>query len=144
MSTDQLHKDIKENIKQAMQMGALTTPLEIVQHLQNTLWPTLELVAEEMVEQDGCIEDLMNNSEDILQPETGAKLMTFITASVVLAGELRRRIGPGDDPKHLKALAEFDALANECTAIVQEITIPEEMTEDEIFDDSEDDEDEED
>ena len=147
MSIDQLQLDIKDNIKnQVNTLGALTTPQEIVAHLQNTLWPMLEMIGEEMAEQDGCIEDLMNGSEDILQPETGAKLMTFVTAAVALAGELRRRLQPGDDPKHLKALAEFDALANDCVATLEEITIPEGMMdEDEDPDADEDaDEDEED
>lgn len=147
MSLEQLKIDLKDNIKSLNQLGALTTAPELVAHLQNTLWPTLESIVEEMEEQDGCIEDLMNGSEDILQPDTGNRIMVTLVAAVTLVNELRARLQPHETAQ-MKAVAEFDRLANDCIATVQEITIPEddqdpaelEDAEDEDDDDEDDDE----
>jgi hypothetical protein len=141
VSIETLQDDLKANMASVRQMNDLTTAGEIVSHLKNTFWPFMESAVDEMVQLDGCVEDLLNHAEDILQPETGALFLGLITGGLGLVGELRRRLTPSDDPKLLAAIAEFEKNANEATEVLTEITIPM-QDEDEDEEDDEGDEDE--
>lgn len=142
MSVEQLKQDLKDNMGALKEMGAFTTPEELVKHLRNSLWPMLEAFADELEEQDGCIEDLLNGSEDILQPETGGKFLACFASATMLVGELAKRLTPSDDPKLRASIAEFNALANDCIGTVQEITIPEVGDADDGDEDADEDDDE--
>lgn len=142
MSIETLQEDLKANIAHVQsQLGPLTSASELVAHLQNTLWPFLESLVEDMEQIDGCVDELYHQSEDILQPETGAVFQAMITGGLVIAQELKKRLAANtEDLKLRKAVGEFEALANQCTGILQEITIPEDDEED-AEDSDEDDED---
>lgn len=142
MSVETLQEDLKANIAAARDLNAISSTDDIVKHLQTTLWPFMESVVDQMEDIDGCIEDLLNHAEDILQPETGALFLTVVTGGLGLVGELKKRLGPGDDPTILAGIAEFEKNANEMTGILTEITIPVEEDDEDGEEDDEDDTDE--
>lgn len=143
MSVETLREDLKSNIASLKDLTALSPLDDYAKHLKDTLWPFMESMLEQIEDLDGCVEDLLNHAEDILQPETGALFLTVVTGGLGLVGELKKRLGPGDDPKILAAIAEFEKNANEATAVLTEITIPV-QDEDEDEDDEEGDEDDDD
>ena len=135
MSVETLQEDYKANVASLKDLNAMSSVDDIINHLKNTLWPFQESVLEQLEDLDGCVEDLLNNAEDILQPETGAKFLAVATGGLMLVNELKRRLQPADDPKLSAAIAEFETNANEMVATLNDITIPV------LDDDEEDDED---
>lgn len=124
MSIETLQEDLKANMSAAREMNAISSVDDVVKHLKNTLWPFMESMVEQMEDLDGCVEDLLNHAEDILQPETGAQFLATINGGLGLMGELKKRLGPGDDPNITAAIAEFEKNANEMIGTLTEITIP--------------------
>lgn len=134
MPIDTLRDDLKANMMALKDLNALSSNEDIIKHLKNVLWPYMESMVDQIEDVDGCVEDLLNHAEDILQPETGALFLAVITGAVSLANELKARLTPADT-KLAAAIAELEKNANEATAVLTEITIP-------VEDDEEDDEDE--
>jgi hypothetical protein len=139
MSIETLQEDLKANVAAARDLTVLSSIDDIAKHLKNTLWPFMESMVEQIEDLDGCVEDLLNHTEDILQPETGAQFLVTINGGLGLMGELKKRLGPGDDPKILAAIAEFEKNANDMIGTLTEITIPVEDDEDPDADEDEDD-----
>lgn len=123
MTVETLQEDLKANVASLKDLTALSSVDDIVNHLKNTLWPFQESVLEQLEDLDGCVEDLLNNAEDILQPETGAKFLAVASGGLTLVAELKKRLQPGDE-KLSAVIAEFEANANEMVGILNEITIP--------------------
>jgi len=138
VSVETLQEDLKANLAGLRDLNALSSVDDVVKHLKNSLWPFLESAVEQMEDLDGCIEDLLNNHEDILQPETGELFTTVVTSALILIGELKKRLGPGDDPRIAASIAEFERNANQMIGTLQEITIPEIDDDDEDVDADED------
>lgn len=137
-----IRADLAANTQAAKDLNALSTIDDIANHLKNTVWPFQECLVDQLEDLDGCIEELMNHEADILQPETGAQFLAVFTSGLLLVGELKKRLGPGDD-KLRQAIGEFENNTAEATAILTDITIPEiDDEEDEDADEEDDDEDE--
>lgn len=149
MSTiETLQEDLRANMSAARELNAASSVGDLAEHIKNTMWPFMEAVVEQVEELDGCVEDLLNQTEDILQPETGAQFVAVVQSALVLMGELKKRLGPGpDDQKVDAAVTEFFGNANDMIAMLQEITVPvveDGDAEDQDADEAEDDEDDED
>jgi predicted RecB family endonuclease len=95
VTVETLQEDLKANVASLKDLTALSSVDDIVNHLKNTLWPFQESVLEQLEDLDGCVEDLLNNAEDILQPETGAKFLAVASGGLTLVAELKKRLQPG-------------------------------------------------
>lgn len=123
MTMPSLRKDMAESAVKLETLGAMSSLEEVVAFLKDTLWPTLEALSEETEQIDGCVEDLLNGSEDILQPETAQVFAAMVVSGRVIAGELRKRLRPEESALR-STLDEFERMATEATAALEEITIP--------------------
>lgn len=124
MSMEQLMGDLAENSKEIARLGPESTVADVVKLLQATLWPSLVALAEQTAEIDGCVEDLVEGAEDILQPETAQVFAGIIAGGTVLVAELKKRLKP-EDAKILSAIGEFEKLCELGKEALEEITIPE-------------------
>lgn len=143
MSLDELRADLARNAKAA---SAITTPAEVVNYLQGTLWPFLEGVIDQLADHDESILDLIEEADDILQPETAAVISAALTSGAAIAAELKRRLDlEPDSPDKMKWMGLLGAFAKgftESCTIIKDITIvtdfDEEETEDDDGEDAED------
>jgi hypothetical protein len=101
---------------------------DVTNHLKNTLWPFLQNVCGELTEMDAAIAAMYEQSEDILQLETGKLLASVIIGARTLIEDFKKLI-PADDTRH-KAIREWEAKATEAIEDIEEITIAEGETED--------------
>lgn len=145
----ELRKDLarnQEEVRALRQRGAPSS--EIAQHLAETVWPFLEAMLENVGEIDDAVDDLIQESDDLLQADTAAK----ISAPLILAGEfakeLEKRLQPAganaaDDGLRVK-LKQFQSMFLDATNLIAEITIfDEDPNDDEEGDDEDDSDDEE-
>jgi hypothetical protein len=140
VSSESLAADISACLASAKSLSALSSMSDVVDHLKSTLWPMLEAIVNEHVELDAVVGDLYEHSEDILQMETAKVFAAVIASGLVLAEELRTRVG--NDKRLLAAIGEFKAKANEAREILEEITIPDDPEDDTEEDDEDGDDDE--
>lgn len=138
MSLETLKSDLKSNIGEASRLSALSSIGDVVSHLKDVLWPTLEAVVDELAEVDECVGDMVTNSEDILQPETGAVFVGVVAGAIAVAGALKQRITRETEPDLYRMIDELEANCKEANAILKEIVL------DEPLDDDADEEDEDD
>ena len=126
----------------------LTTSADMVKFLQTELVPFLEAFVDEGIEMDGCIADLVDHAEDILQPDTAKVFAAVIVGGGALIAELEALLpkdasGKMADPAKAAAIAEWKIAADAAGQILEEITMPED-DEDEDDGEGEDDEDDDD
>jgi hypothetical protein len=128
MSIEKLREDMRESTSQLAALAApgLAPSVEsVVSFLRLTLWPTIEAVVDELSDVDGCVEDLLNDSEDILQPKTAELFAALVVAGREIAAELGKRLtSSASDADAKKLVAGFADLSNAAEAAIQEITIP--------------------
>lgn len=147
MSMETLRADLKANMQQLAALGGPgTTADDIAKHLREVLWPTLESVVDEMESIDGCVEDMLSGSEDILQPETGEKFAAIIVGAAAVATALRSRITREAEPQLSKVIDELLRNCKTGEEILEEIVvdaddIDDDETDDEDGDEGDDDED---
>lgn len=131
-SIERLRKDMKESSEALTRLGAPGFPPpaieDVVAFLQHTMWPTIEAAVDEVAQIDECVEDLLNASEDILQPETAELFAALVVAGRAVATELTKRLGPGDAETR-KLVSGFLDLATSAEAAIVEITVPEDEDE---------------
>lgn len=135
MSLETLQADLAANIAETKKLSALSTSDEIVRHLKDVLWPTLEAITEELAELDGCVGDMVNNAEDILQPETGAVFSAVVAGGVTVAAALKARLGP-DEGQLSKVCDELIKNCKNAEEILEEIVL-DELPDDEDAEDGE-------
>jgi hypothetical protein len=139
VSIEQLRKDMKESTAALAQLcstpGKPPTVEGLAGFIHLTMWPTLESVVDELGDVDGCVEDLLNASEDILQPETAQLFAALVVAGRGMAAELSKRLTAADAETR-QLVAGFLELATAAEAAISEITVPEDDDDD---DDDEDD-----
>lgn len=128
MSIEDLESDLDANVAQLQSLSSMSTVGDVVDHLKKTLWPFLENVVKvELKEMDGSISDVVNNAEDILQPETGRLFSTVVLGGIGLVGELEKRLTKSaEDTKILSGIREWQKYAQEATEVLSEIVLPEE------------------
>lgn len=125
MSTEQLKADLRESLATVKAMDpATTTPADIVRHLKDTLWPTIEATIDEIDEIDGSVEELTNTLDgesEYLSEGTGAVFAGIIAAGLAIAGEVEKLAIP--EPMK-QAIAEFRTLCRRGAETLEEIVIP--------------------
>ncbi len=136
MSMETLQADIKANVVELAKLSALSSVSEVVNHLKDALWPTLEALVEEVTEIDDCVAESVSGMAELLHPESGAVLSAVVTGAVAVAAQLKARITAESEPQLYKVIAELEKNCKLANDILEEIVLEE--------DDEEDDEDDED
>lgn len=134
MSLEDLQADLAANMAEAKNLSALSSIGDIANHLNNTLWPFVQNVVAEQAEMDTALRDMYENSEDILQYETGKQLATTIGGAMTLVNELEARAG--GDARLLAAIKEWRAHAKESSELLEDITLPD--ADDDVVEDDQD------
>lgn len=146
MSIETLKDDAKAVGDQLDAMNsALTTAPELCDFMKNNLIPLQQSIVAELAEMDDTVRDVYEGADDILQPETGELLAAVVVGAMGIIAQLKAKLDKGNiaDRKALAAIKEWEAIAKEAAATIEEITIPDDE-EDEAAEVEEDDEDEED
>lgn len=144
MSIETLKQDLRENMAQLATLNGLTSNEDLIKHLRETLWPTLESIVDELEEVDECVADLVSGAEDILQPETAQVFAAVIASAAVVAAALKVRIDPQADAKLMHLVTELEANLKNANEIMQEIVIDDGSDLDEEGDDGDEEEDDDD
>ena len=141
MTMETLESDLKANIAEAKKLSALSSISDLVDHLKNILWPTIEAVVEELGEVDDVVGEMVSNAEDILQPETGAVLAAVVSGAAAVATALKLRITREAEPDLYRVIDELEKNCKEATAILKDVVLEEPIDDDEGDDDDDDDDD---
>lgn len=136
MSIEQLRKDMKESTEALARLattpGVPPTAESLASFIHLTMWPTMEAVVDELSDVDGCVEDLLNSSEDILQPETAELFAALVVSGRAVAAELSKRLTVSPADAETRKLVEgFLELSKAAEAAISEITVPEDEDDDE-------------
>ena len=141
-SIETLQSDLKTCVASLDALGPLASVQDVVAHLKMSVYPMIENVVTEVVEIDQITESLLNNAEDILQPETAQVFAGVLVGGAALCLELEKRLTLPADAKLLAGIKEWRALAQQAGAVLDEITVVVEDEEDEDEEEDEEDEDE--
>ena len=95
MSIDDLRNDLDRNIE-TLEATTFAGFGDIKDFFKQTMFPLLENVVSELEELDSDISDLVEKSEDVLQPETAGIFAAVITQARKIADALEKRIPPSD------------------------------------------------
>lgn len=139
MSMETLVADLKANIAEAKKLSALSSLGEVVSHLNDVLWPTLEAVVEEIVEIDACVEEQTSGMAELIHPESGEVLSAVVAGAVAVSAALKARITKESEPALYKVIEELEKNCVDANDILEEIVLEEEE-EEEDDDDEEDNE----
>jgi hypothetical protein len=133
-----LKSDFTEVETAAERLRTATSFADVAAFVNDMLVPFMKNHLDESVGMDDAICDLVENAEDILQPETAKVFVAAISGAKVIADELRGRLTGSEGDQKLKlVIDEFDSNAKEAMGILEEITLPEDP--DEAENDNEDD-----
>lgn len=123
MALEDLQSDFKSNMEAARRLLAADPDSPVVKHLVQTLWPFQEAVLEEMAEQAEQLDDVIDQTGDMLQAETAAVFAALIVLSGKLAEELDKKLMPSETETRgmIVKLRELNAEASE---LLEEITVP--------------------
>jgi hypothetical protein len=125
-SLDELRDDLKRNVAEAR---TLTTIDQVIGHINNTMWPFVEVVLDVVEEQDGSIRELVDHEEDYLQPETAAVFAAVVQSSLQLAAELRQRAGA--DAMIAQLVSNHELLCEQAVMVLGQVTmVPDDDDED--------------
>lgn len=150
MSLETLKADLKANLAEAKKLSAMSTVGDVVDHMNNVLWPTMEAVVDELDEIDKVCEETFHGAPECLHPESGAVFAAVVTGAVTVSQALRARIGKDEAPELIKILDELERNCRAANDILDEIVIEDldddeddDLDDDDLEDDDlEDDEDE--
>jgi hypothetical protein len=121
MSIEQLESDLKA-VANAVPTGPLTSAAELGSYIKNNLVPLIAATVEEVKEMDDTIGDLVTRSADVLHEDTAQVFGGLIFSGLVLLKELEQRAA--GDRAILAQIKEWRALAEQGSAILDDITIP--------------------
>lgn len=117
MSLAELRADLARNARETQ---AIIEPATRT-HLEQTLWPFLEALIDQIEEIDDAVAELVDQQEDYLQPQTAAVFAAVIQASLELASELKARAGA--DPGIARKISDHDQLCQAAIGVLGEITM---------------------
>ncbi len=113
----------------AATLKGITDVGDIVNHLRDTLWPTLEALADQAVanandndELDNAVIELAEGEGEMLTPETAGIFANMILSARDIADELEKRLLANDAPLKAKVKA-FRALLDAGEAQLEELTV---------------------
>ena len=122
---ESLRGDLKHNLK-ALEGAPL--PVEVKKYLKATLWPFLESLVDGVSaldavqdEQGDAIDELIEESGELLHGETATDLIEVLTMGGELVAELKKRILPGDPL--LARIEDFGLRAAKAMEKIAEISV---------------------
>jgi hypothetical protein len=119
MSTlEDLRSDLQK--KDLASMAAL--PVDARQYFANEVWPFFESILDVLDEQQGTIDELIEQTEDYLHAETAKEIGKPIGIGFAIADELEKRLAPQDPLRGL--VAEYRSSAATALATIRDIAIP--------------------
>ena len=118
-SLDDLRSDLAK--KDLASMASL--PVDVRQYFANEVWPFFEAALDVIDEQQGTIDELIEQSEDYLHAETAKEIGKPIGIGFALADELEKRLGPADGALRT-VIAEYRQSAAVAMATLRDIAIP--------------------
>jgi len=124
MSLDELCSDLEANQTELEKVQMFSAD-DVKKYLASTVWPFLENVVAEIEDLDASLSDLVEKTEDILQPETAGIFAVVIQGCVQVMDELAKRLRPGNagDQKWKVKLGELRKICNTAAETLQEITV---------------------
>lgn len=133
--TDNLRADLSGCMAEAKALAANpeATIADVLKHLNDTFWPMVSNVVDEVCDIDESVSAMYEQAEDTLQPDTSAQLQGVIAGAQILVAELKTRVG--NDARLLAAIKEWNAKAVEALEDIQEITVTPDPDEEEEDDD---------
>jgi hypothetical protein len=136
MTMEALQSDFKDIQAKAKQLGPHTPLGDLVRFLKSDLVPFIESHINETAEIDVVVADMVEQADDVLQPETAAVFAGVIVGGRTMAAKLAEVLPKGPDGKPLDAalaaqIEAFLPLATEAEELLEEITI---QTEDDDVD----------
>lgn len=122
----QLLADVREGAKTLI---GVTDVGDLKKHLEDTLWPTLEALAElhettanEIDEIDNAVVELAEGDGEMLTPETAGLFANLILSGKDIAAELEKRLTANEGPMKAK-VAAFLKLNAACEAQLEELVV---------------------
>lgn len=135
MSIEDLEGDLARNITDFATTTFLTAN-DVQKYLGDTLWPFLQNMVAEVRDQDNCISDLVNEADDVLQPDTAGIFAAVIISSKMMMQELVMRLTKSPKDAELKTkLAQIRPIITKAEETLEEITIFPEEDEEQTDDD---------
>lgn len=133
MSVEDLRNDLKQNLAEITRANSWE---EVKAHLVGTLWPFLEGQLDQLDEMDEAIEELVDQQEDYVQPETAAVFAAVIQLGLQLGAELKKR--HPNDPNVAAAVEQHELMCQQAIEVLGQITmVPNDNEEDEDEDEDE-------
>lgn len=117
MSLAELRADLARNVREAQGVAEPATRT----HLEQTMWPFLEALIDQIEEIDDAVAELVDQQEDYLQPQTAAVFAAVVQAGLELAAELQARAGA--DPGIAQKITDHDQLCQAAIGVLGEITM---------------------
>jgi hypothetical protein len=123
VSIEDLQSDLERNLAE-LDNRAFTSFDDVRSWLRDTLFPLMTNMTSEIEEIDNDVADMVQQSEDILQPETAGLFAMVIANCIQLAGALGKRLK--QNPNDQKWAAKIQQSLHVCelaTKTLQEITV---------------------
>lgn len=154
MGINELTSDLKAYEQRLASLGLAAMPpgefqATIQRELQENLVPLLgsiaELLARDVLvpleELGGAVDQLIDQSEDLLQPTTSAQIQAVLEMGIGLIGEMKPLLAKADDVTRARlagAVTAFEASAAAAIQMVQSITLDDEADDDDGTDGADD------
>jgi hypothetical protein len=124
MSIEDLKADIDRNTEDFANV-AFASFDDVKEYVKTTLLPLVSNVVDEVAQIDDDVADMINQSADVLQPETAGIFAAVITQCKGLAEALQRRLKKGDvnDDKWAKRLPKIRQVCEVAQNTLLEITV---------------------
>lgn len=139
MSLTDLVKDCQRNGDVSAIMAAGVDPAT-ASYIAENLWPVIQSLAEECAEIEEDVQEAIEQTEDLLHAETAA----YFAALIEVGRRLVEKCKAIPDPEVQQLITSHTNIANQCEAVLLEITIPDGDPVDGEDEDDEDDEDDDD
>ncbi len=120
MTMETLQADMTDLSARTKGLSSLSTTGDLVDFLKKNLVPFIASHVDESVEIDGCVNDMLENAEDILQTETAEQFSRVIALGTALSDALSTR---SPSPEEAAVISEFRKEAATALATIAEITV---------------------
>lgn len=123
MALEDLQSDVKSNRDEAQRLLSNDPENPLLRHLVNTVWPFQEALLEEMSEQAEALDEVVDQTGDMIQADTAGVFAAVILANQRLCDELDKKLGPSEI--ELRGfLVKAREATREAAELLEEITIP--------------------
>lgn len=124
MGIPELESDIKRNLTAT---GTAGLPPEVAAYMTNFVWPMFESVTEEMSSMAEAIDELIEQTDDILHQDTAATLAEPLAIALTLATALEQRLGQTPQDQFLRSqVKQLRRSVKAAEALFDQITVMDE------------------